>query len=272
MLKLVTCIKQVPNVSELPWDKKTGTLKRDLADGMMNSACRNALEASLILKSTVGAEITVITMGPAMAEEILREALALGADRGILINDRKFAGADTLATSYTLARAIEKECPNFDLILCGCHTNDSETAQIGPQLTEELNIPGVTYINRIEITGRKAVMERLSDDFVETLEMELPGLITVTTQSFPPRYVPLAGLQDAFNEQNIIIRNAEDLDLDEEMTGIKGSPTKIQKVYSPTADKDNIVLKGSARKIVDDLFKTFEDRIGGAIGEDIKKD
>lgn len=272
MLKLVTCIKQVPNVSELPWDKKTGILRRELADGMLNSACRHALEASLTLKNLLGAEITVITMGPAMSEEILREALALGADRGILINDKNLAGADTLATSYTLARAIEKECPDFDLILCGCYTNDSETAQIGPQLTEELDIPGVTYINSIEISDRKAVMERLSDDFVETLEMELPGLITVTTQNFAPRYVPLTGLQNAFTEQKIIVRNAKDLDLDLEMIGSKGSPTKIQKIYSPTADKENIVLKGSARKVVDDLFKNFEDRIGGAIGEDIKKD
>ena len=136
MLKLIVCIKQVPMVSELPWDSKTGTLKRDMAEGMMNPACKHALEAALQIKNHHLAHITTLSMGPPMAEEILRESLAMGADRGILLTDPRMAGADTLITSYTLARAIIKECPDFDLILCGCHTSDSErsrSAGAGPE-------------------------------------------------------------------------------------------------------------------------------------------
>ena len=113
MVKMVVCIKQVPMVSELPWDPATGTLQRDLAEGMMNPACRAALEAALRIREAEGGEITAITMGPPMAEEVLREAIALGADRGVLLTDRQMAGADTSVTSFTLARAIEKTCPEF---------------------------------------------------------------------------------------------------------------------------------------------------------------
>jgi electron transfer flavoprotein beta subunit len=142
MLKMVVCIKQVPMVSELPWDPKTGTLKRDLAEGMINPACRAALDAAVRIRESEGGEIVAMTMGPPMAEEVLREAIALGADRGVLLCDRRLAGADTLATSYTLARALRRSCPDFDLILCGFATSDSETAQVGPQLAEALGIPG----------------------------------------------------------------------------------------------------------------------------------
>ncbi len=270
MLKLVTCIKQVPMVSELPWDPRTRTLKRNLAGGIINPACRHALEAALILKNMHGAEITVITMGADIAEEVLREALAMGADRGILVSDPKMAGADTLATSLVLSRAIKKACTDFDLILCGCHTSDSETAQVGPQMIEELDIPGVTYVDQLDLNGRLLSLQRLSDNFIETLEMELPGLVTITTQRKAPRYVPLAGLQDAFSQMDINRLSLADLNLDSELAGAKGSPTKILNVFSPTAKKDNIVMKGSARKIAQQLFDQFDDKIGGAIGKDIK--
>ncbi len=198
MVKMVVCIKQVPMVSELPWDPATGTLQRDLAEGMMNPACRSALEAALRIREAEGGEITAITMGPPMAEEVLREAIALGADRGVLLTDRRMAGADTCVTSYTLARAIEKACPGFDLILCGFSTSDSETAQVGPQLAEELDIPGVAYVDEIALSGHTVRMQRLADNFLETLEMDLPGLVTVTTGGYAPRHVPLGGLQAAF--------------------------------------------------------------------------
>ncbi|MCP4756609.1 MAG: electron transfer flavoprotein subunit beta/FixA family protein [Proteobacteria bacterium] len=271
MLKLVTCIKQVPMVSELPWDSRSGTLRRELAEGMMNPACKHALEAALRLKNKYGATITVITMGPAMAEEVLREAVAMGADRGVLLNDPRMAGADTLATSFTLARAIEKECPDFDLVLCGCNTSDSDTAQVGPQMTEELGVPGVAYVSGMELEGGTLRMRRISDDFLETLEMDLPGLITVTTQEFSPRYASLSGLQDAFSQMDIATIGADEIELDLESTGIKGSPTKILDVYSPTTEKNNLVLKGSPGKIVDQLLEKFEDKIGGAIGKDLKE-
>ena len=273
MLKLVVCIKQVPMVSELPWDPKTGTLQRELAEGMMNPACRAALDAALRLREAAGAgEITVVTMGPPAAEEVLREAIALGADRGVLLTDRRMAGGDTAVTSYTLARAIEAACPGFDLVLCGAATSDSETAQVGPQLAEELAIPGVAYVDEIEVAGRVARMRRIADSFLETLEMDLPGLITVTTGVHATRYVPLGGIQAAFAAADIATFDAASLGLDSERIGAKGSATRILNVYSPATRKDNIVLTGTPRGIVEQLFEGFEDRIGGAIGRDLRAD
>ena len=269
-LKLVVCIKQVPMVSELPWDSKSGTLRRDVAEGMMNPACANALESALQIKRRYGAHITAITMGPPMAEEALYEAIAIGADSGILLTDPRLAGGDTYATSFTLARAIEKVCPDYDLILCGCYTSDSETAQVGPQLAEELDIPGAAYIEQLEIKDRTLRMQRLSDDFIETLEMDLPGLVTVATAANIPRYPALEGLETAFDRPDIQTLNAADLDLDSETIGVRGSPTKILNVYSPTAEKKNLIMKGAAKKIVDEIFEKFGDRIGGAIGKDLK--
>jgi electron transfer flavoprotein beta subunit len=270
MLKMVVCIKQVPMVSELPWDPATGTLQRDLAEGMINPACRSALEAAIRIKTDKGGEITAITMGPPMAEEVLREAIALGADHGVLLTDRKMAGADTAVTSFTLARAIEKVSPGFDLVLCGASTSDSETAQVGPQLAEELAISGVAYVDEIEIRGATVRVQRISDYFLETLEMDLPSLITVTTGLHAPHHVPLGGLQAAFDEADIVSLAAEDLDLDPERIGLKGSATRIINVYSPTAAKKNLVLTGAPKRVVEQLFERFDDKIGGAIGKDLK--
>jgi len=272
MLKLVVCIKQVPMVTELPWDSQTSTLRRELSEGMMNPACKHALEAGLRLKQKHGTHITAITMGPAMAEEVLYEATSMGADRGVLLTDPRMAGADTLVTSFTMARAIEKVCPDFDLVLCGCHSTDSETAQVGPQLAEELDVPSAAYVEHLELNGRRLRIQRLSDNFLETLEFNLPGLITISTQHYLPRYIPLKGLQDAFGQADIITIDADDLGLDPEIIGIKGSPTKILDICSPSAGKKNIVMKGAAKKIVEELFERFDDKIGAAIGKDLKVD
>ncbi|MEW6333956.1 MAG: electron transfer flavoprotein subunit beta/FixA family protein, partial [Thermodesulfobacteriota bacterium] len=240
--------------------------------GMMNPACRAALEAALRIREAQGGEITAITMGPPMAEEVLREAIALGADRGVLLSDRAMAGADTSVTSFTLARAIEKICPRFDLVLCGCATSDSETAQVGPQLAEELQVPGVGYVEEITVSGRAVRMERLADHFLETLEMDLPGLITVTTGVHAPRHVPLGGLQAAFDAADIVLFDAASLGLDPAQLGVKGSATTILGVNSPAAGKKNIVLTGTPKRIVEQLFESFDDKIGGAIGKDLKRD
>jgi electron transfer flavoprotein beta subunit len=271
MLQLVVCIKQVPMVSELPWNPKTGTLKRELAEGMINPACAHALEAALQLKSRHKGEITAITMGPPMAEEVLYEAVAVGADRGILLTDPVFAGADTYATSYTLAKTIEKQCPDFDLVLCGCYTSDSETAQVGPQLAEELDIPAAAYVERFEIKDRMVRMQRVSDNFLEIMEMELPGLMTITTREYAPRYPTLEGLAEAYERAQIRIINAEDMDLNPETIGRQGSPTQIINVYSPTAQKRNVVLKGTAKRVVDQIFDQYGDKISGAMEKDLKK-
>ncbi len=271
MLRLVVCIKQVPQVSELPWDPDTGRLQRELAEGMMNPACRFALETAFSIREKVGAKIAAITMGPPSAEEVLREAIALGADKGILLCDEKMAGADTYTTSSTLAKAIQSKIPRFDLILCGSSTSDGETAQVGPQLAEELDIPGVAYVDDIEITGNKARVRRVADQFLETMEMELPGLVTINARSYIPRYVSMTGFQAAFAE-DITTYDAAALGLSPEWIGSKGAPTKVLRVYSPRMDKKNIVLTGTTKKIIGSLFSLFDDRIGGIIGKDLKTD
>jgi electron transfer flavoprotein beta subunit len=272
MLKLVVCIKQVPMVSELPWDAASGTLQRDLAEGMMNPACKHAIEAAVQLKERHGGHLTAFTMGPPMAEEVLREAIAAGVDRGVLLTDRRMAGADTFVTSFTLATAIRKVCPDFDLVLCGFNTSDSETAQVGPQLAEELDVPGAANVEHLELQDGTLRMQRLSDNYLETLEMDLPGLITVTTHQYAPRYVPLAGLETAFGAGDILRLDADALGLPEKLIGVRGSPTKILDVYSPTLAKTNTVMTGDPKKIVRDLFAAFGGKIGSAVGKDLKKD
>ena len=271
MLNLVVCIKQVPMVSELPWNPKTGTLKRELAEGMMNPACAHALEAALQIKSRHGGKITAVTMGPPMAEEVLYEAMAVGADHGILLSDPAMAGGDTFATSHTLARTIEKQCPDFDLVLCGCFTSDSETAQVGPQLAEELDIPAAAYVEQLEIKGRKVRMQRISDNFLEIMEMNLPALVTIMDRVYAPRYPSLKGLINAYERPQIKTLSAKDLGLDAKAIGQKGSPTKIINVYSPTSEKKNVVLKGTAKKVVDEIFNKYGEKLSGAMGKDLKK-
>jgi electron transfer flavoprotein beta subunit len=205
-----------------------------------------------------------------MAKEALMEAIAMGADRCIFITDPVFAGADTLATSYTLARAIELKCSDFDLILCGSATSDSETAQVGPQLAEELNIPVVAYVSHFAWWGGSLRLKRLSDSFLETLEMDIPGLITVTTQSFKPRHIPIGGLIDAYDAADIQVIDAASLGSHQHKIGQRGSATKILKVYAASAKKQNAVMTGSPRKIVEELFANFEDFIGGAASKDLK--
>jgi electron transfer flavoprotein beta subunit len=179
-----------------------------------------------------------------MAEEALYEAVAMGADRGVLLTDKRMAGADTHITSLILARAIKKKCPDFDLVLCGDKTSDSETAQVGPQLAEELGIPGVANVEKLDLSTHTLCLERQTDDFLEILEM--------------------------FDYPNVDTLGADDLGLDPGLVALKHSPTKIIRVYSPAAEKENIVLKGAVKRIVNELFDRFGDRIGGAMSKDLK--
>ncbi len=270
MLNLVVCLKQVPMVTELPWDEKTGTLRRDLAAGMMNPACKHALEAALQIKEKYSANITVITMGPSAAQEVLREALALGADRAILICDRLLAGSDTFATSWILAEAIKKECPKFDLLLCGAYTSDSETAQVGPQLAEKLDLPAAAYIEKLEINGRTLCVRRLVDNFRETLEMEFPALVTVSMENYEPRYTKLVGLENSFNENSIIILDAGSLGINASVMEKQGSRTKVRKVFLRKAEKENVLLQGTAATVVTEFLNKYQRKIGTAIGKSIE--
>ena len=269
-MNLVVCLKQVPMVTELPWDEKTGTLRRDLAAGMMNPACKHALEAALRIKEKYSANITVITMGPPAAQEILREALALGADRAILICDRLLAGSDTFATSWVLAEAIKKGCPKFDLLLCGAYTSDSETAQVGPQLAEKLNLPAAAYVEKLEINGRTLRIRRLVDNFHETLEMEFPALVTISMENYEPRYTTLVGLENSFDENSVIILDAGALGINATVMENQGSRTQVRKVFLRKAQKENVLLQGTAATVVTEFLNKYQRKISTAIGKSIE--
>jgi len=258
-------------VTELPWDEKTGTLRRELAAGMMNPACKHALEAALQIKEKFSAKITVITMGPPAAGEVLREALALGADEAILICDRLLAGSDTFATSLILKTAIKKKCPKFDLILCGAYTADSETAQVGPQLAEELDLPAAAYIEKLEISGRTLRVRRLMDNFRETLEMEFPALVTVSMENYKPRYTGLAGLEKAFDKNEIIVLDAKALGLSASTIASKGSRTKVRRVFLRKAQKGNVIFQGAASTVVAEFLDKYQRKIGTTIGKSIEE-
>ena len=270
MLKIVVCMKQVPMVTELPWDEETGTLRRDLAAGMMNPACKHAVEAALQLREKYGASITAITMGPPAAEEVLREALAMGADRAILICDAMLAGSDTYATSFILARAIQKEIPGCDLVLCGAYTSDSETAQVGPQLAEELEVPSAAYAEHLEISGRTLRVRRLVDNFRETLEMECPALITISMERYDPRYASFAGLNDAFAETEISVLNAEALGIKAVQLEACGSRTRVRRVFVRSAQKQNVMITGAAANAAAEFLDKYQRKISAVIGKSIE--
>jgi len=270
MFNLIVCITQIPMVAELPWDEKTGTLRRDLAPGMMNPACKHALEAALQIKEKYSAKITVITMGPPAAEEVLREAMAMGADESILICDRLLAGSDTFATSLILKETIKKKCPKFDLILCGAYTADSETAQVGPQLAEELDLPAAAYVEKLEIEGKMLRVRRLVDNFRETLEMELPALVTVSMENYKPRYSSLGGLEKAFDANNVIMLDADALDLTAASINTRGSRTKVRRVFLRKAQKGDVLMQGTASTVVTEFLDKYQRKIGTVIGKSIE--
>ena len=257
-------------VSELPWNSKTGTLKRELAEGMMDPASRRALEAALQIKENLDANICAVTMGPAMAEEILHQAKALGADEGVLLTDRRMAGADTFLTSHILSRFIQREYNSFDLVICGSQTSDSETAQVGPQLAEDLGIPAIGYINKISVKENTVEVQRHVDDFFETLSMDLPGLVTIDLSAYKPRYLALEGVEKAFENPDIRIIDAEKLGFNDDFNALKDSPTRIIDVFSPTTQNENRVLKGAVKKLVDQLFDEYGKVISSGMGKDLK--
>jgi electron transfer flavoprotein beta subunit len=271
MLNLVVCLKQVPMVTELPWDEKTGTLRRDLAAGMMNPACKHALEAALQIKEKYSADITVITMGPPAAKEVLYEALALGANKAILICDRLLAGSDTYATSWILGEAIKKQCPKFDLLLCGAYTSDSETAQVGPQLAEKLDLPAAAYIEKLEINGKTLRVRRLVDNFRETLEMEFPALVTVSMENYKPRYAELIGLENAFGKNQVVILDIKSLGIDPVEIEKHGSRTRVRKVFLRKTQKENVFFTGNPSIAVTDFLNKYQRKISAAIGKSVEE-
>jgi len=232
----IVCIKQVPNTTEIKIDPKTNTLVREGVESILNPFDAYAIEEAVRLKEAHGGTITAISMGPNQVEGTLREAISLGVDRIILLSDRKFAGADTWATSFTLAAAIRK-VGDYTLILTGQQAIDGDTAQVGPGIAAHLKIPQTCFVRKIvSLEPCKAQVQRLMEDGIDTVEMKLPALISVVKEINTPRLPSLRGKRNAKSAE-LTVWNAEDLGLDEKMIGLNGSPTQVLNIFSPKHEK-----------------------------------
>lgn len=248
-MEIVVCIKQVPGSSKVEVDPVTGIMKRDAANSKMNPYDLFALETALRIKEQQGGSVKVITMGPPHAKEIIREAYMMGADEGTLITDRKFGGSDVLATSYTLSQGIRK-IGDVDLILCGKQTTDGDTAQVGPEIAEYMDIPHIANVLRIlEIKDTSVVVEMDMPDTVEVAEVRLPCLLTVEKDIYPPR-LPSYIKKLSTREKEIRIITLNDLDdKDEKKYGLSGSATQVEKIFPPSVNNNREIWTGDSKQL-----------------------
>jgi electron transfer flavoprotein beta subunit len=257
-LNIVVCIKQVPETTEVQFDEETGRLKREGVAAIINPFDEYAIEEALRLREKHGGIVKVITMGPPWAADALRDAIAMGADEGWLATDRVFGGADTWATSLTLARCIEK-MGSYDLIICGLKTTDGDTGQTGPEMAEHLGIPHVCYVSEIkELKDRKVTLRRNLDDGVETLEANLPILLSVGKDINQPRLATLRGRLKAKKVEIREITN-KDLNLDPKTIGLDGSYTRVVKLFEPTVHEAGEIVEGTVDELVEAIYNKLQE-------------
>ncbi|MFH1791437.1 MAG: electron transfer flavoprotein subunit beta/FixA family protein [Candidatus Omnitrophota bacterium] len=246
-MNIIVCIKQVPNTTDVRINPETNTLIREGVESVINPFDTYAIEEGVRLREKHGGKVTVISMGPPQAEDALREAISVGCDEAVLVTDRRFAGSDTWATSYTLAQAIRK-LKDFDLILCGKQASDGDTAQVGPGISTHLNIPQVTYVRKIEeISKDKARAERLTEEGYEIIETSMPALFTVVKEINEPRLPSLKGKMKA-KKAMILKWNADDIECNINDIGLDGSPTRVVKIFTPPPRGTGEILHGEAHE------------------------
>ncbi|MGL4569977.1 MAG: electron transfer flavoprotein subunit beta/FixA family protein [Clostridium sp.] len=252
-MNTIVCIKQVPGTSKVEVDEKTGVLKRDGIDTKMNPYDLYALETALNIKEEKGGEIKVISMGPPQAMEVIREAFSMGADSGTLVSDRKFAGADVLATAYTLSQGIRK-CGDFDLIVCGKQTTDGDTAQVGPEMAEYLGIPHVANVRKIlDVKDNFITVEMDMPNTVEIVDIKYPCLITVEKGIFEPRLPSYKKKIDSKDREIKVISLMDFEDKNEKKYGLNGSPTQVERIFPPESNNDHEIWTGSSDEISDKM-------------------
>ncbi|WP_418751879.1 electron transfer flavoprotein subunit beta [Frisingicoccus sp.] len=243
-MKIVVCAKQVPDTTEVKLDPKTGTLIRDGVPSIINPDDKAGIEAALQLKEKCpGSTVTVVSMGPPQADTALREALAMGCDEAILVTDRAFGGADTWATSSTIAAALKKL--EYDVIITGRQAIDGDTAQVGPQIAEHLGLPQVSYAENIEIDGDCLKVQRQFEDRYHIIKVKMPCVITALSELAQPRYMTVAGIVDAYDVKEVKVWGLEDLKdtIDEANIGLKGSPTRVKQSFTKQPKAAGTVLK-----------------------------
>ena len=257
-MNIVVCIKQVPNTNEVKLDPVTGTLIRDGVPSIMNPDDKAGLEAALRLKDSMGAHVTVVSMGPMQADAVLREAMAMGADDAYLISDRAFGGADTLATSTTIAAAIKK-IP-YDLIITGRQAIDGDTAQVGPQIAEHLNIPNVSYAEDIQVEGDTVTVKRQYEDRYHTVKVKMPCLITALSELNQPRYMTPGGIFDAYRENTVTVWTVNDIEVDMDKIGLKGSPTRVFQSFPKSLKAAGTVVTLDGEEAADYMLEKLREK------------
>ncbi|MEW9123944.1 MAG: electron transfer flavoprotein subunit beta/FixA family protein [Thermotaleaceae bacterium] len=258
-MEILVCIKQVPGTTEVEVDEQTGVLKRDGIDSKMNPYDLYALETAIRMKESKDARIGVISMGPPQAEAIIREAYMMGIDHGALLTERKFAGADVLATAYTVAQGIKKMgIP--DIIICGKMTTDGDTAQVGPEIAEFLEMPHVANVLRIlEVKEQSILLEMDMPNSIEIVEVQLPCLITVEKDIFQPR-LPSFKLKLATKDRKISFYGLKDLeDQNEKNYGLSGSPTQVKRIFPPEVNQNHEIWEGSSMELSHRLVKKLKE-------------
>jgi len=257
-MNVVVCLKQVPGTTQVKIDPETNTLIREGIENIINPFDTYAIEEGVRLRERFGGKVTVISMGPTQAEAALREAISLGADKGVLLSDAAFAGADTWATSCTLSMALRKLEP-YDLVVCGRQTLDGDTGQVGPQLAEMLCLPFIAYVNRIEeIADGKMRVRRMVEDGYEVMESHLPAVITVVKEINTPRLPSLRGIARS-KSASIPVWGVKDLNVDPDKVGMAGSFTRVVKIFSPQQDRQGEIFQGDIEKQVDCLIGRLKD-------------
>ncbi len=262
-MKILVLIKQVPDTTDVKIDPETNTLKREGVAAVINPFDMYAIEEALRVKERLeGAEVVVISMGPPQAETALREAVSLGCDEAVLLSDRKFAGSDTWATSYTISQAIKK-IGDFKVIFCGKQASDGDTAQVGPGVSMHLDVPQVTYIKKIEkIDKDSATVERMTEEGYDIVETPLPAVFTVVKEINEPRLPSLKGKMKA-KKIEIPVWTAEDVKCEDEKIGLDGSPTRVVKVFSPPPREGGQILEGEPHEVSKKLSVLIKDAILG---------
>ena len=262
-MKILVCAKQVPNTKNVTTDPVTGRINREGVESILNPDDANALEAALQIKDQDpdNVTVTVISMGPPQAKEMLIECMAMGADDAILLSDRKFGGSDTWATSNAIAAGMANVEGGFDLILGGRQAIDGDTAQVGPQIAEKLGVPQVTYAQKIDVDGKKVTVQRQLEDGYETIEVEMPCMITCVKELNTPRYMNVGRIYDAYNQpERITVWGFDDVKIAEDETGLKASPTNVFTSFAPAPKGAGQILEGTDQEVVDQLIKKLVEK------------
>ena len=253
-MNILVCIKQVPGTNKVEMDEKTGVLKRDGVSSKMNPYDLYAIETALWIKEKTGGTVTAVTMGPPQAQAVIREAYMMGADDGYVFSDRKFAGADVLATSYTLSMGI-RAIGEFDLIICGKQTTDGDTGQVGPALAEYLGIPHVIWVKLIEKVNEKSiVVEQDMVDSTAVVEISYPCLITVEKDILQPRLPSYRKKLETKDRPVKIMTFKDFVDSNENNYGLSGSPTKVERIFPPDSNIERVLLEGTNNELVGNIY------------------